>query len=305
MTTPKVMRIMALSINTAVRAGSIIREVMQRGNLGIVEKEGKEDLQTEADRSAQQCIIASLSKKFPNATIIGEEGDSNLNIKAEWLVTDENEEFLTRNCPEELQEIKEEEFVIWVDPLDGTSEYTKGLLEHVTVLIGIAIKNRAVGGVIYQPYYKQTNGNIGRTIWGLKGLGTGGFEPISPPNGQMIITTTRSHLTPLVQQALDALSPTNVIKVGGAGYKVLQLLEGKAHAYVFASPGCKRWDTCAPEAVLEAHGGTLTDLAGNHYSYAADVDYKNRMGVLATIPQISHSEIVRQVPNDIIAALRS
>lgn len=39
MTIPKVMRIMALSINTADRAGSIIREVLQRGNLGIVEKE--------------------------------------------------------------------------------------------------------------------------------------------------------------------------------------------------------------------------------------------------------------------------
>ncbi|XP_018796175.1 PREDICTED: 3'(2'),5'-bisphosphate nucleotidase 1 [Bactrocera latifrons] len=305
MTTPKVMRIMALSINTAARAGLIIREVMQRGNLGIVEKEGKDDLQTEADRSAQQCIIASLSRKFPNITVIGEEGDSNLNVKAEWLVSEENEEFLTHSCPEELLEIKEEEFVIWVDPLDGTSEYTKGLLEHVTVLIGIAIKDRAVGGIIHQPYYKQSNGDIGRTIWGLKGLGTGGFEHTSPPKGQMIITTTRSHLTPLVQQALDALSPTKVIKVGGAGYKVLQLLEGKAHAYVFASPGCKRWDTCAPEAVLEAYGGTLTDLAGIHYSYAADVDNKNRMGVLATIPEISHSEIARQVPNDIIATLRA
>lgn len=173
------------------------------------------------------------------------------------------------------------------------------------MLIGIAIKDRAIGGVIYQPYYKHSNGDIGRTIWGLKGLGTGGFEHISPPKGQMIITTTRSHLTPLVQQALDALSPTKVIKVGGAGYKVLQLLEGKAHAYVFASPGCKRWDTCAPEAVLEAYGGTLTDLTGVHYSYAADVDYKNRMGVLATIPEISHSEIARQVPSDIIATLRA
>ncbi|XP_054746841.1 3'(2'),5'-bisphosphate nucleotidase 1 [Anastrepha obliqua] len=305
MTTPQVMRIMALSISTATRAGSIIRDVMQRGNLGIVEKEGKDDLQTEADRSAQQCIIASLSRKFPNVKIIGEEGDSNLDVKAEWLVTEENEEFLSHKCPEEWREIKEEEFVIWVDPLDGTSEYTQGLLEHVTVLIGVAIKDRAVGGVIYQPYYKQSNGNIGRAIWGLKGLGTGGFEPKSPPKDQMIITTTRSHLTPLVQQALDALSPTEVIKVGGAGYKVLQLLEGKAHAYVFASPGCKRWDTCAPEAVLEAYGGTLTDLAGKHYSYAADVDYKNRLGVLATIPELSHSNIAGQVPKEILDVLRS
>ena len=38
MSEPLVMRIMALSINTAKRAGSIIRDVMQKGNLGIVEK---------------------------------------------------------------------------------------------------------------------------------------------------------------------------------------------------------------------------------------------------------------------------
>lgn len=35
------------------------------------------DLQTEADRSAQRCIVASLSKQFPDVTIIGEEGALN------------------------------------------------------------------------------------------------------------------------------------------------------------------------------------------------------------------------------------
>lgn len=38
---PLVLRIMALSVNTAKRAGSIIRDVMQKGNLGIVEKVGR------------------------------------------------------------------------------------------------------------------------------------------------------------------------------------------------------------------------------------------------------------------------
>lgn len=37
--------------------------------------------------------------------------------------------------------------------------------------------------------------------------------------------------------------------------QIIQLLEGKASAYVFASPGCKKWDTCAPEAILRAVGG--------------------------------------------------
>lgn len=34
---------------------------------------GINDLQTEADRSAQNCIVTSLSRQFPLISIIGEE----------------------------------------------------------------------------------------------------------------------------------------------------------------------------------------------------------------------------------------
>lgn len=302
MSSPLVMRIMSLSINTAKRAGTIIRDVMAKGNLGIVEK-AKDDLQTEADRSAQRCIIATLSKQFPKVNIIGEEGSCDLNVPQEWLVSEMNSEFLSKTCPEELIDIKDEDCIIWVDPLDGTSEYTQGFLEHVTVLIGIAYKNSAIGGVIHQPYYKHETGEVGRTIWGLKGIGTGGFELKCAPENQFIVTTTRSHSNPIVQSALDALNPTEVVKVGGAGFKVLQLLEGKAHAYVFASPGCKKWDTCAPEAVLEAAGGILTNMFGDHYEYHADVEHPNKKGVLATIGKISHAEIVSKIPQEVRDAM--
>lgn len=52
------------------------------------------------------------------------------------------------------------------------------------------------------------------------------------------------------------------------------LLEGKAHVYVFASPGCKKWDTCAPQAVLEAAGGTLTDIKGTTIPYHASAPHR-------------------------------
>lgn len=39
--------------------------------------------------------------------------------------------------PEELQNVTADDVTVWVDPLDGTAEYTQGLLDHVTVLIGI------------------------------------------------------------------------------------------------------------------------------------------------------------------------
>lgn len=118
-----------------------------------------------------------------------------------------------------------------MDPLDGTSEYTQGFLEHVTVLIGISVNNRAVAGVIHQPYFKSTNGNLGRTIWGMKGLGTGGFIPVETKPDKFIITTTRSHSNALVQSALDALKPDEVLRVGGAGFKVNVLIM----AYIFSN----------------------------------------------------------------------
>ena len=60
------------------------------------------------------------------------------------------------------------------------------------------------------------------------------------------------------------------------------LLEGAAHAYVFPTPGTKKWDTCAPEAILRACGGDLTDMLGRTLPYGETVKHMNSEGVLAT-----------------------
>lgn len=302
--TPLILRLLASSAKVASRAGNIIKDVMTKGELGIVEKgSGKNDLQTEADRSAQRCIIASLSSLYPDVTIIGEEGPANATdvVPADWIVTEQDETVLAANCPSEYAKVDPADIVVWVDPLDGTSEYTQGLLDHVTVLIGVAVKGKAVGGVIHQPYfnYKVENNCKGRTLWGLIGLGVGGFSPTIPPADKFIICTTRSHSDALVNKALEALSPDDIIRVGGAGHKVLMLLEGKAHAYVFASPGCKKWDTCAPEGILRALGGTLTDIHGKEYAYSKDVSYPDAQGVFATTANVSHQELISKIPQEL------
>ena len=48
-----------------------------------------------------------------------------------------NDIFQISELPEELQNVTADDVTVWVDPLDGTAEYTQGLLDHVTVLIGI------------------------------------------------------------------------------------------------------------------------------------------------------------------------
>ncbi|XP_053613405.1 3'(2'),5'-bisphosphate nucleotidase 1 isoform X2 [Plodia interpunctella] len=302
-TIPLIVKILASSVSVANRAGKIVRDVMSKGELGIVEK-GKDDYQTEADRSAQKCIIASLSAQYPKVKIIGEEEESPDDkgaIPSDWIVVESDKDVLCMQCPASLQGICEEDIVVWVDPLDGTSEYTQGFLEHVTVLIGISVNEKPVAGVIHQPYYKTIIGGekvMGRTIWGLQEAGVGGYTPAPPPDS-LIITTTRSHSNPIVEQALQVMNASQILRVGGAGYKVLQLLEGKASVYVFASPGCKKWDTCAPEAILAAAGGKLTDILGNFYKYGATVSHPNKTGVLAAVNDELHNYALTRIPREL------
>jgi 3'(2'), 5'-bisphosphate nucleotidase len=105
-----------------------------------------------------------------------------------------------------------------VDPLDGTKEFTEGFLDHVTVLVGIAIGKKAIGGVIHQPFwnYQSTDENrvLGRTFYGVVGAGIGGnITKIEAPKGQRIVTSSRSHSTGLIAQVIESCSPTSTLKV--------------------------------------------------------------------------------------------
>jgi len=296
--TPLLTRLVSTSVAVAAQAGCIIRDVMNKGNLGIVEKENEYDLQTEADRAAQRCIISSLNKHFPKITVIGEEEDTGVGTIVD--ITKDN--LLDVTCPPQFAELKEDEIVVWVDPLDGTSEYAQGLLEHVTVLIGIAVNGKAIGGVIHQPYYiceTSPASNIGRTVWGVVGDKVGGMSVQCPPSSGCIVATSRSHASTTVNDAINALTPDQVMRVGGAGHKVMLLLEGHAHAYVFASPGCKKWDTCGPQAVLESAGGCMTDIQGIPIPYDSTAPHRNATGVLATALGTAHTSIVDKIPQHV------
>ena len=80
-------------------------------------------------------------------------GIASANIDPTWLVEKSDEHGLKETLPESLLTANLSDFTVWVDPLDATKEYTEGFLDHVTVLIGIALGKKAVAGVIHQPFY--------------------------------------------------------------------------------------------------------------------------------------------------------
>lgn len=117
---PLLTRLVASSVTASAHAGKIIRDVLSKGELNIVEK-GKNDLQTEADRSAQKCIIESLTRQFPGVTIIGEEGASSCEVPKEWIIKDMDQDVLKLKLPKHLENVEPKDVCVWVDPLDGSS----------------------------------------------------------------------------------------------------------------------------------------------------------------------------------------
>uniref|UniRef100_M3XYD5 3'(2'),5'-bisphosphate nucleotidase 1 n=1 Tax=Mustela putorius furo TaxID=9669 RepID=M3XYD5_MUSPF len=299
------MRLVASAYSIAQKAGTIVRRVIAEGDLGIVEKSCSPQLEKKKDYINKIAIKNRKCRKVAKKIVFSfddlpfEEVDQELIEDGQW------EEILQQPCPTQYSAIKEEDLVVWVDPLDGTKEYTEGLLDNVTVLIGIAYEGKAIAGVINQPYYNYQAGpdaTLGRTIWGVLGLGAFGFQLKEAPAGKHIITTTRSHSNKLVTDCVTAMNPDDVLRVGGAGNKIIQLIEGKASAYVFASPGCKKWDTCAPEVILHAVGGKLTDIHGNALQYNKEVKHMNSAGVLATLRDYDYyaSRVPQSVKNALV-----
>ena len=69
---------------------------------------------------------------------------------------------------------KNKQLLVWVDPLDGTKEYTQGYDEakFVTILIGVAWRGKPIAGVINQPFFKKdADSFLERVLWGIVGLG--------------------------------------------------------------------------------------------------------------------------------------
>lgn len=319
--------LVAASVYSAKSASKIICDVMKKGELGIVDK-GINDLQTEADRSAQHCIVSGLTKQFPGIKIIGEETLDTPGTTGNDVIDSGFDEsvisLVGAKCPERLKNIPLDDLVVWVDPLDGTAEYTKGLLDHVTTLIGIAVKGEPLAGVICQPYYNfqkvtGTTGQsieggdcepgvvMGRTVWGIQGIGAFGHEKNTPPPFEdgLIVTVSASHPTESLTKCLQALNPSSVFNVGGAGHKVLMLLDGKAHVYPLPTRGCKKWDTCAPEAVLRAAGGIITDMFGKDIEYHQNVTHSNESGHLAALDRRVHAHCLQVIPEDLKPKVKS
>ncbi len=127
----------ASHLHTAVEAaksvGQLIREAFGQ-NFSSQAKTNARDLVTEVDIKSQDRIISILKRDFPDIPVLAEEG--------------EGESHRGGGNRESLHA----EMLWLVDPLDGTTNFTRGI-ELFTVAVCLSVNRTPVAAVVYHPIF--------------------------------------------------------------------------------------------------------------------------------------------------------
>ncbi|XP_069777556.1 inositol monophosphatase 3 [Narcine bancroftii] len=288
--------LLALSVEAAVRGGEQVKRVAEEGELHGKSKgktkEGAEEMLTNGDLRSHQKMYHLIKNTFPSIQVYSEEHEtSNVPETASWdhVIP---KEILDKTTTTE--EVSSDSITVWIDPLDATQEYTENLLHYVTTMVCVAVNGKPVIGVVHKPFADFT-------AWAVVRGGSNVSMRKSYNEKNPRIIMSRSHLgtgRAFAQKAFG--NNTDIKEAGGAGYKVLSLLnipddKQPDHADVYLHvTNIKKWDICAGNALLEALGGQMTTLQGKTIDYTDSA--LNEGGIFATIG-VSHKELLEKLPD--------
>ncbi|KAI4793464.1 hypothetical protein KUCAC02_019184 [Chaenocephalus aceratus] len=286
--------LLAVSVEAALLGGTEVKKVRDENSLNEKSKgktkEGATELLTTGDLQSHRKMFNLISNTFPEVN--SEEHDNTLDKSAAW----------SRKIPADILEKVEggrdvlaESVTVWIDPLDATQEYTENLVKFVTTMVCVAVDGKPVIGVIHVPF-------TGFTAWAFVGQGSNMRARSSYSVSTPKAIVSRSHSGKVKSFVQDAFgNSTTIIEAGGAGYKVLALLEmpssetnpmDQADVYIHVT-FIKKWDICAGAALLSALGGHMTTLKGE------DIDYSgtalNKGGLVASVG-VDHKALVEKLP---------
>lgn len=285
--------LLALSVEAAIRGGKEVKRVREENGLQEKSKgktrEGANDPLTMGDLESHRKMYNLITNTFPEITVNSEEHDSVVDKTQLWdrLIPSEIAEKITGQ-----NEVPAESVTVWIDPLDATQEYTESLLKFVTTMVCVAVDGKPVIGVIHQPFSDFT-------AWALGHQSNVHARSSYSTTPQKVIIS-RSHSGQVNTYVHEAFgNSTTVVQAGGAGFKVLSLLDipawestDQADAYVHIT-FIKKWDICAGDALLRALGGHMTTLKGE------DIDYRdaplNKGGLVASVG-VDHTALVDKLP---------
>ncbi|MDB4944906.1 MAG: 3(2),5-bisphosphate nucleotidase [Labilithrix sp.] len=266
--------VLAKLVTMARGASEIVMRVYEGGDLGA-ELKGPNDPVTRADKEANAFLLEQLAAQLPGLPVVAEESD-----------------------PALFRGFEAEKIALFVDPVDGTRDFIARTGDFC-VMVGLAEEGRPTVGVVLCPVYAGRRWVYG----GAEGIGAflydedGGRQAVHVSAERELsrarCAVSRFQRSKSVDAKLRTLGLRERVPIGSSGIKGIEVAAGRLELYAHPSQGTVNlWDACAPDAIVRAAGGLLTDARGVPFDYRGDV--AQGQGTIAANP-ILHAEAVRRI----------
>ena len=245
----------------------------------ILKDNNEEDPVTLADLKVNELIIKRINEKYKNISwdILSEE-----NVKVSSKNFESNNDW------------------IWIlDPLDGTKDFIQGTGNYAMHL-GLNFKQKPYIGFVLVPDKNQLWIADGRKTWCEKRDGSK-YEPILLRNRnlrEMTLVTSKNHGNEILRNLIQKINFCKVQIMGSIGCKIASIVNGESDIYICLSlPGKsspKDWDFAAPESILRAAGGAITNLDNQELTYGK-ISFQQGGVIVATNNRNTHGSICLEI----------
>jgi myo-inositol-1(or 4)-monophosphatase len=224
----------------AAEAGAAVMQTYFQGKFTISNKEGINNLVTEADHASEKAIFEIIKSDFPDHFILSEEAG----------------EFVTDSIYKWI-----------IDPIDGTVNFAHGL-PLCCVSIGIEQDGEMIMGAVYNPFIREfffAQKGYGATLNDkiiqvssetsiLKSCLVTGFPYtyLDQPNGPLEVFSR------LIRSGIP------VRRLGSAAMDLCWVAAGRFDG--FYEHKLQAWDSAAGFLIVEEAGGRVSDFSGRRYS---------------------------------------
>ncbi len=228
--------IVNIGVRAARRAGDLIVRHINQLDAIKVDSKGRNDFVSEVDRMAEQDIIQTVRRSYPDHAFLAEESGASGDAEYVWII----------------------------DPLDGTTNFLHGF-PVFCVSIAVMHRGRLEHGVIFDPLRNElftASRGTGASVDGRKMrvsdtrlmekslIGTG--YPYKPES---------DWLDAYMDMLKSAIRETSgVRRPGAAALDLAYVAAGRLDG--FWEIGLNIWDIAAGALMIQECGGIVTDLAG-------------------------------------------
>jgi myo-inositol-1(or 4)-monophosphatase len=248
-----------VAVAAARAGGAVLLARWRDADLRVAYKDERANLVTVADRESQQAVTETILAAFPGHAIDGEEGVAG-NPGADY--------------------------VWYVDPLDGTTNYTHGL-PFFCVSVALRHHGQTLAGAVYDPVRDEMFAAApggGATVNGepLRVSGAARLDrALVVAQAQSVDEGEIRAYATLVERLMRVTG--GVRSLGSPALTLCAIAAGRLEAY--CEYAMDAWDIAAGQLILQEAGGALTLFDGRPHTTV------DRAGVVASNGRI-HAELI-------------